>query len=224
MKLALFIFFALACAAAQDAAVPVEKEPVHHLVFHNAYTNAFQVEVAPHAGTLLHHHAHDYVYVVLGDAQIENAVQGKAPVQAKLENGHVAFAKGDFSHVARNLADTPFRNVTIEILKPPKKSTAKSSQRALEIGHGGLADPVLDNDDVRVYDVQLAAGGMLHDQRYQHPMLLVAVTDLNVHQMSGKKSKMVTEKVGGLEWLPAGTYAFMNMDKSAQRFVLVEFK
>ena len=224
MKVLFLLLIVAAYAAAQDKAVPVEKEPAHHLALQNAYTRAYEVEVAPHASTLLHHHAYDYVYVVLGPADITNAVEGKEPVRAKLENGHVAFAKGDFSHVATNNAATPFRNVTIEILKPPKKAPAKQEERALQVGEGGLSDPVLDNQDVRVYDVQLSAGGMLHPQKYAHPMLLVAVSNLDVHQTSGQQSRMVKQKPGGLEWLPAGSYAFMNMGRQPQRFVLVEYK
>lgn len=224
MKSALVLFLiAASFAAAQDKAVPVEKEPDHHLTLQNAYTRVFEVEVPPRTTTLLHHHAHDYVFVSIGDAEIENAVEGKAAVDLKLHDGEVEFAKGGFSHRAINKLDTPFRNVTIDILKPPAHA-AKSSERALEIGMGGLADPVIDNADVRVYDVQLAAGGMLHEQKYVHPMLLVAVSDLDVHQTSGKKSKMVRQKPGGLEWLPAATYGFMNMGKTQQRFILVEYK
>ena len=224
MKSALLLLLIVTSfSAAQEKAVPVEKEPDHHLALHNAYTNAFEVEVPPRATTLLHHHAHDYVFVSLGPAEIENAVEGKAPTDLKLRDGEVEFAKGGFSHRAINKLDTPFRNVTIEILKPAR-SVAKSRERALEIGMGGLADPVIDNDDVRVYDVQLAPGGMLHEQKYVHPMLLVAVSDLDVHQTSGKKATMVKQKPGGLEWLPAASYGFMNMGKAQQRFILVEYK
>lgn len=211
------------CLAQSVPAVPVDKEPHHHLALQNATMRAFEVEVPPRTSTLLHYHGPDYVYVTLGKAEIVNAVAGKGPVEAKLEDGHVAFAKGNFAHVATNKLDTPFRNVTIEILKPGK-SGGKDTQRALEIGMGGLADPVLDNDEVRVYDVQLSAGGMLHEAPYPHPMLLVAVSNLDVHQSGKHGSKMLKEKVGGLEWLPAGTYGFMNMTKEPQRFVLVEFK
>lgn len=210
-------------AFAQEKAVPVEKEPDHHLALQNEFTRAFEVEVPPRATTLLHHHAHDYVFVCLGPAEIQNAVEGKPVTDLKLRDGEVEFARGDFSHRAINKLDTPFRNVTIEILKPPKPGTATDSERALEIGAGGLADPVIDNSDVRVYDVQLAAGGMLHERQYPHPMLLVAVSDLSVHQ-TGKQAKMLKEKPGGLEWLPAGRYGFMNMGQGQQGFVLVEFK
>ena len=252
----LLLLLAATFASAQDKAVPVEKEPDHHLAFHNAYTNAFEVEVPPRATTLLHHHAYDYVFVSIGSADIENVVEGKAPVDLKLHDGEVEFARGGFSHRAANKLDTPFRNVTIEILKPHSSTTA-SSERALEVGMGGLSDPVVDNDDVRVYDVQLAPGGMLHEQKYAHPMLLVAVSDLDIHQTglhatstattgphatsrapaganapstngvnapSHSSSKTIKQKPGGLEWLPAGTYGFMNMGHAQQRFILVEYK
>lgn len=61
--------------------VEITAEPAHHLALANEQVRVFQVEVAPHASTLLHHHGHDYVFVTLGEAQISNEVAGKPPVE-----------------------------------------------------------------------------------------------------------------------------------------------
>ena len=39
--------------------------------------------------------------------------------KGKLPEGETEFAPGPFAHVIKNVGDTPFRNVTIEILRPP---------------------------------------------------------------------------------------------------------
>ncbi len=96
----------------------VPGEPHHHLKIENEYVRVYYVQVPPHEDTQLHQHDHDYIYVSLGPADVVNAVRDKPEVHLVLKDGETHFTRGGFAHVARNLADTPFRNVTIELLHP----------------------------------------------------------------------------------------------------------
>ncbi len=96
----------------------VPGEPHHHLKIENEYVRAYYVEVPPHESTQLHQHDHDYIFVTLGATDVINAVLGKPEAHLVLKDGEVHFSRGGFAHVARNLSDTPFRNVTIEFLHP----------------------------------------------------------------------------------------------------------
>jgi len=133
----------IALAAQNTSEVELTAEPHHHLVIENEYVRVFRVEVAPHDSTLMHSHHHDYVFITLGNAEVENAVKGKPPVILKLQDGEARFVPGNFAHVARNLADTPFRNVTIELLQdeaarktpPPKWDEFEMSPTAISLGH-----------------------------------------------------------------------------------------
>src|ERR1017187_10850380 len=127
MKRALFVlpFLALASFGAVSE-VEITAEPSHHLAIENEYVRAFQVEVAPHEATLMHRHRHDYVFVTIGNAQISNEVEGKPPVEVKFADGLTRFAPGNFAHVARDIADKPFRNVTIELMQDEKGRTGPS--------------------------------------------------------------------------------------------------
>src|SRR5579864_7538914 len=98
--------------------VDLDHEPHHHFFFQNDKVKVYKVSVAPHTSTLVHQHDRDYAFVSLGNTEISNEVVGRAPVDLKLKDGDVAFAKGGFAHLAKNLAATPFRNVTIELLRP----------------------------------------------------------------------------------------------------------
>src|SRR5216684_1942313 len=121
MKRALFLFLLIPFLAAQTATgVEITEEPSHHLALENEYIRVFKVEVAPHASTLMHRHRHDYVFVTLGDAHVSNEVEGKPPVDLNLADGETRFVPGNFAHVAKNLSDQPFRNVTIELLQDEK--------------------------------------------------------------------------------------------------------
>src|SRR5712671_4219033 len=52
--------------AQAPTAVPIPKEPHHHLVFENDYIRVFRVSVPAHDATLLHQHDVPYLYVALG--------------------------------------------------------------------------------------------------------------------------------------------------------------
>jgi hypothetical protein len=93
----------------------------HHLKIENEYVRVYYVEVPPHENTQLHQHDHDYLFVTLGDSDVINAIRDKPEVHLVLKGGETHFTRGGFAHVARNLSDAPFRNVTIELLKPQGK-------------------------------------------------------------------------------------------------------
>ncbi|MCU1306757.1 MAG: hypothetical protein JWN45_1452, partial [Acidobacteriaceae bacterium] len=104
-------------AATATVVVPITKEPSHHLVFENEYVRVFKVEVAPHAETLYHKHDVDYVFVTLGDSDVESVRLGEPPVRLQLKDGETRFTKGGFAHKAVNRSDKPFVNVTVELKK-----------------------------------------------------------------------------------------------------------
>jgi hypothetical protein len=105
-------------APAQTIAVPISEEHHHHLVLANQFIRAYEVEVPAHESTLLHRHDQDYVYIVFGDADITNAVEGKPEIKAHLADTTVNFARGPFAHVARVDGNTIFRNITVQLLQP----------------------------------------------------------------------------------------------------------
>lgn len=105
-------------SSAQTTSVPISEEHHHHLVLANNFIQTYEVEVPPHDATLLHRHDQDYVYIVFGEADITNAVEGKPEVKAHLADTTVNFAKGPFAHVARVDGNNIFRNITVQLLQP----------------------------------------------------------------------------------------------------------
>jgi beta-alanine degradation protein BauB len=210
--------------------VEITSEGHHHLALENEYVRVFKVEVSPHGETLLHRHRHDYLFVTLGASQVENDVVGKPPVTLKLQDGETHFTPGNFAHVAKNLADAPFRNVTIELLKdeaahktPPPKW---DEERALHVLEGGTQDIMFVQDGVRVSEVDLQPGAMLPRHHHNGPHLLVAITDLEVRSdVEGQGSMPGHFKSGDVKWLPGGyTHTLTNVGKSPAKFVTLEFQ
>ncbi len=224
------ILLAAAVLAAQSTSeVEITAEPRHHLVLENPYVHVFEVEVAPHDATLTHIHHHDYVFVTLGASQIENDVKGKPPVTLKLQDGEARFVPGNFAHFARNLADTPFRNVTIELLQdeavrknPPPKW---DEDRGLHLFTGGTQDIMFVQDGVRVSEIELQPGATMPSHHHNGPHLVVAVTDLDVRSdVEGQGPMAGHLKSADVKWLPGGyTHTLTNTGKQQAKFVTLEF-
>jgi TonB family protein len=227
-----FLLLLSAVLAAQIAApseVEITAEPSHHLVLENEYVRVFKVEVAPHAQTLMHRHRHDYMFVTLGATRIENDVAGKPPVTLTLQDGETRFSTGDFAHIAKNLSDTLFRNVTIELLKdeearktPPPKW---DEERGLHVLEGGTQDILFVKDGVRVSEIDLQPGATLPRHHHAGPHLLVAVSDLELRSdVEGQGPMPGHFKSGDVKWLPGGyTHTLTNVGKSPAKLVTLEF-
>jgi quercetin dioxygenase-like cupin family protein len=208
--------------------VEVTAEPSHHLALANEQVRAFQVEVAPHAATLMHHHGHDYLFVTLGESHVSNEVLGKEPVDLKLADGETRFTAGNFSHVARNLSDQPFRNVTVELMQDDKLRDAPSPWQQ-EDGDkefpGGRIKVLFLKDGARVSAVELDPGAAVPRHHHDKPHLVVAVSDLELRSdIEGKGPSTLKAKPGDVKWVPGGyTHTLTNTGKDRARLVTVEF-
>ena len=111
-------FLTLSLPAQWPLAVPIPKEPHHHLVLENDYVRVFRVNLPAHEATLLHQHDVPYFYVALGPADVINAVAGKPEAHLVMADGQVGYSRGGFAHIARTDSGLVFNNVTIELLHP----------------------------------------------------------------------------------------------------------
>ena len=210
-------------------AVEITAEPAHHLALANEQVRVFQVEVAPHASTLPHRHGHDYLFVTLGETRISNEVTGKPPVEVSLSDGETRFTPGDFAHVARNLSDRPFRNVTVELLQDEKLREAPSPWPQEGGGQelpGVRIKALFVHDGARVSTVDLEPGATVPSHHHDGPHLLVAVSDLELRSdVEGQGPMAGRFKSGDVKWLPGGyTHTLTNTGTTRARFVTVEFK
>jgi quercetin dioxygenase-like cupin family protein len=209
--------------------VEITAEHHHHIVLQNQYVRVFSVEVAPHSATLMHRHRHDYMFVTLGASDLENDVAGTPPVSLKLQNGETRFAPGNFAHIAKNLADTPFRNITIEFLQDEKAHQTPppkwDEERGVDVLQGGTRDILFVKDGARVSEMILQPGGVQPQHRHAGPHLVVAVSDLHLRSGApGQKATSAELKSGEVRWVPAGlSHSITNVGQQPARWVTVEF-
>jgi quercetin dioxygenase-like cupin family protein len=220
-----FLFFIFTLATQTVTEVEITAEPSHHLVIDNEYVRVFKVEVAPHAATLMHRHRHDYVFVTLGAADISNEVARKSPVELKLADGDTHFSPGNFAHVARNLSDQPFRNVTIELLQDRTSQARWPTEMGEQKFRGGYLKILFIKDGARVSETYLEPGAMVPSHHHNGPHLTVAVTDLDLRSdVGGGGSIPIIMKAGDVKWVPGNvTHTVTNTGTKPARLVSVEF-
>jgi quercetin dioxygenase-like cupin family protein len=223
-RLALLCILSVSQSAQSNQDIEITAEPHHHLALQNAYVRVFKVEVPPNDSTLMHRHRHDYLFVIIGPTEVENDVAGRPPVTIKLQDGEVQFTPGGFAHVARNLALTPFRNVTVELMG--KAGPAKwDEDRGLQVLQNGTQHVLFVKDGARVSDIELQPAGVLPRHTHSGPHLVIAVTDLALRNATaGKKAANVALKAGDVQWVPAGaTHTVTNVGPGKARWIAVEF-
>jgi quercetin dioxygenase-like cupin family protein len=209
--------------------VELSAEPSHHLAVENQYLRALKVDLAPSAATLKHRHAHDFVTITFGAAEISNEVDGKPPASVKLEDGQVRFTEGGGpAHLVRNMGQSPFRNVTVELLQAPAPSATSKweEEHGVSSFKGGSREVLLTKGGVRVTKIDLKPGGALPKHELDAPHLVVAVSDLDLRDAApGKAPHAVELKAGEVKWEDAGAaHKLMNKGKQDAKVVLLEFK
>jgi quercetin dioxygenase-like cupin family protein len=253
MKQIFLLIPTLLAAQALAPEVEITAEPHHHLVLENKSVRVFNVDVPPHTDTLMHWHRHDYIYVTLGDAEVVNAVKDKPPATLKLQDAETRFSPATFAHIARNLSDQPFRNVTIEILedetlrhapsprvadkdadkdahKDSNQGSNKNEDRALVLFPGGTQQILFVKDAIRVSEFELQPGAAASVTHPHGPLLLVAASDVEVRSRirhgsaSTALSSRVALKPGDSKWYPANnSHTVANPGPKLAKFVTLEF-
>ncbi len=122
MKMNASLFFMtwilpLSMAAQAPAVITMDDEPHHHLVFKNDVVKMFVLDLRPRDSFLMHGHDHDDVSIVIGDATTVSTSPGQADVLSISKTGEVRFAFSGRVHSVRNIGQTAYRAVSIDLLR-----------------------------------------------------------------------------------------------------------
>jgi quercetin dioxygenase-like cupin family protein len=107
----------LALAAQAPKVITMDDEPHHHLALKNDVVKVFEVELQPRDSFLMHSHDTDDVAVIVADATTVTVSPGKADVLQISKTGEVRFARGGRVHLVRNIGQTTYRMVSIDLLR-----------------------------------------------------------------------------------------------------------
>ena len=215
----IFIFVLAGLAAPQQAPVPVEAEPHHHVVLKNDWVLVTHVVIPPGEATLYHTHSYDRAAVHLTN----NMVTIQLPNQPESEQtpatiGEISVStrQGDpLTHRVHNIGPGPFEVIDVEFLqRPANASTAVAATVAAE------------NPSARAYNWVLAPGASSAQHTHERPYLIIAVNTMQL-KITGPDGKTSTHemKAGDFHWVDAKVTHTLGNDGPAQgQIVELELK
>ena len=200
--------------------VPLASEPRHHLKFENEYVRVFDVVVPPADTTLFHVHSNDYAFVSIGAARLKAEVMGGQSGDLILKDCETRFTKGPITHRVTNVADTPFRNITIEVLRSPGRAAPSTPDTS-----PGLS-MVLDNERLHIERLILEPGQSTSLHTHGLSALSVFLTKARVRVESpGAKPETIDYKPGDFRWRAAPvTHSIKNIGSTQFEAVGIDWK
>jgi quercetin dioxygenase-like cupin family protein len=165
--------FVLPLLLALQEPVPVDREPLHRVVFANEYVEVMHLILPPGQSTLFHTHSHDGVAVRLSEATANVDIPGRDSTPPGVSHvGDVsaqAYAEKPMTHRVNNVGKTPFEVVDIEFLgRPPGPPTEP------------IATPAAENSSARVYRWVLPPGASTPEHTHERPYLIIAATAMQL--------------------------------------------
>jgi quercetin dioxygenase-like cupin family protein len=204
---------------AQQAPVPVEQEPHHHVVLKNDSVLVTHVVIPAGEATLYHTHAYDRAAVHLTNNMITlqqlNQTESEQ-MPAKVGEISASTRNGDpLTHRVRNASSTPFEVIDVEFL-----------QRPAQVSAAVAATIAAENPSARIYNWVLAPGASSTLHTHERPYLIVAVNTVQL-KMTGPDGKASTHEVraGDFHWVDSKvTHTLANDGTTQGQIVELELK
>ena len=199
-----------------DQVVPIEQEPRHHLLIENEFVRAFAVEIAPHDRTLCHHHPHDYLMYVAGDAEIISAAREQEPKRLSYSDGECELLSAGMVHVVENLGQKPFRNVVVEL--QPRSAVLRRGVGPKLIRGDARITPHFKDDRAAIFVVELASDA---EVEIAGPAVIATPyrTVLNPEYPGRIRAK--ANPISDLAWMPADERLILSGTASAGRKAVI---
>jgi len=214
-------------------AVLARREPHHHLAYEDSTIRVLRVHVPAHDTTLLHEHQADYFWIALGASTVVSARPATPDATITVPDLSFHYTPGKFAHVARSPGDTPFDNITVELLQPQTGARnlcesavsgepldcAPPSAPTPRFFVGGDERPAFATDQLRVSLVTIAPGAALRPGTPAHIIWLIALDSTD----AGQRLRITggPKWVGGTSRATNSTWTLENRSRKPLRIIAV---
>jgi len=203
----------------EESPVPVDQEPLHHVLLKNDSVLVMRVTIPESQRTLYHIHAHDRVAVELTNSSIsqQNLNEPEGPSTPVKPGDVTAPALGDSPviHRVHNFGPGTFEVLDVELFQRPQQpSTSEAGPVAIE------------NPSARVYRWTLAPGATSTMHTHVRPYLIVAVTKMPLKMTSPDGQSFSHEvQAGDFHWIDSKvTHSLTNEGTTEAELIEVELK
>jgi quercetin dioxygenase-like cupin family protein len=186
----------LATATAQQAPVPVEQEPYHHVLLKNDEVVVIHATLAPGERTAYHIHSCDRAGVEISTNTTTGQVFGESEDKPQKASPGDVFSDSctdkPLIHRVHNVGSTTMDVIDVEFLQPRPATPTTST-----------AGPVaVENPTVRVYKWVIAPGTATAMHTHTRPYLIVAATPMQLKMIAPDgQSRAEQVKAGDFHWI-----------------------
>jgi quercetin dioxygenase-like cupin family protein len=202
-----------------SAPVPVENEPLHHVVQKNESVVVIHLTLPPGERTLYHIHSHDRVAVPLSSTSItQQVLNEKESSPSASEPGTfsaITLAGSSYTHRVHNVGSLPYDVLDVEILERPRTPSLLAA-----------AAVAAENPSARIYNWVLAPSAMSAMHTHVRPYLIVAPAGftLKVTAPDGQSLIQVLKR-GDFHWVDAKvTHTLANAGSAEGQVLEIELK
>lgn len=220
--------YGLTACAQTATCVDVADEPHHQLLLQTQDARVFLLDLPRLASTQPHCHAHPFFYVVTGESESSNTVEGNATISRNWRGAEARYVYGPVKHVVRNEAMNPHREVIVETLRQVQYNALDGNvDTDLLAGDWSSLKPTwqisVTRGAVTATKVQLAAGASFSLQSPNH--VLIAVSDLRLRNRGDAGSAQTIDlSKEDVRILRGGQNSELtNLGQQAAKFIIVEF-
>lgn len=215
------VLLSLAAGAIALRAQSLTSEKYHELIVEKSQVRVYRLTLAPSQATGTHLHEHPYAYFALQNARLSHEVPGRQPKVVEIEAGEVHISKGGFRLAERNVGT----ETAVILIVEPLGDRPFSAPMAAYALRGGMLGPIFEQPGMRAYATRMEAAGETHPHRELHDRLLVALTDIQLVDLSPEYGSLTLNlKAGEVKWLPkGGVHILSNEGKTDCTFHTFEF-
>ena len=211
-------------------------EPHHKVIFENAKTRIFRVDLPAGASTDIHTHTRDYIRIALTNISARNEFDKS---RSKTESAAITMAPGEIEVIKVpqtaklvNQGDAPISFLEVEIPAGfhPDLIVCGMGKRSCPSDVGDISDPahifslnyLFETDTVRLFDITIGPGAELPERLAKDDFVRIAITPLDLTIGGSQSTKM---NPGDVQWSKAGDLPkFVNNAQQEARFYEIEFK
>jgi len=194
------------------------------VIFENGDVKVWEMDLAPGELCAMHRHTMDYVLYILEGAPIGVESPDGKPFTLRMKPRATYFIPAGGVESARNVGQSRFREVLVEIKRPARADANPSGFCASEAVAGQEPAPgaitILENERVRVSELTLAPGARTEPRRFSHDAVLYVAEGSSV--TPGGEGEPAA---GSVRWIARGaSEAFANGNAGRYRHVMVELR
>jgi quercetin dioxygenase-like cupin family protein len=202
-----------------SAPVPVENEPLHHVVLKNESVVVIHLTLPPGERTLYHIHSHDRIAVPLSSTsitqQVLNDKEGPPSTSEPGTFSALTLPGSSYTHRVHNVGANPYDVLDVELLERPRTPSPVTA-----------ATVAAENPSARIYNWVLAPGSTSAMHTHAHPYLIVAATGFTLKMTAPDGASLVHElKRGDFHWVDTKvTHTLANAGTAAGQILEIELK